>query len=176
MTDNRTPPSPPPPSKQTEQRTGLAIAIAAACALCAPVTMHFEGKRNTAYSDNLPANPVPTACFGHTGPEVRVGTRYTDAQCAGLLQGDLKKHAAGVAACTPGIINRPQVFAATTDFTYNLGVRTYCQSSAARFFAAGRWRDGCNRLALYNRAGGKVLTGLVRRRAADVQLCLQGAG
>lgn len=167
--------SQPPPKKSSEQKAAIAAAVAVACALAAPLAVHFEGKRNVAYSDGLPATPVPTACFGHTGPEVKVGQRYSDAQCANLLQGDLKKHAEGVAACTPGIIDRPQVFAGVTDFTFNLGVGTYCRSSAAKLFAAGRWREGCNRLALYNRAGGRVLTGLVRRRAADVALCLKGA-
>jgi lysozyme len=172
MTD---PTGPPAPKKATERKTAIAAAIAVACALAVPLTAQFEGKKNVAYSDRLPTIPVPTACFGHTGPEVKVGQRYSDAQCSALLQGDLKKHAEGVAACTPGIIDRPQVFAGVTDFTFNLGVRTYCQSTAAKLFAAGKWRDGCNRLALYNRAGGRVVTGLVRRRAADVALCLKGA-
>ncbi|MEA3002187.1 MAG: lysozyme [Sphingomonadales bacterium] len=156
--------------------SALAAAIAAACALAAPLTMGFEGKRNVAYLDRLPRRPVPTTCFGHTGPEVKVGRRYSDRQCSVLLEGDLSREAVGVYRCgPPALAARPLVWAALTDLAHNIGVAGVCRSSAMWRFQTGRWREGCGRIALFDKAGGRVLPGLVRRRAREVALCLKGA-
>lgn len=155
----------------------LAAAAASACALAAPLAIRFEGKSNVAYADRIASRPVPTTCFGHTGPEVKVGRRYSDRACDVLLEGDLSREAVGVYRCGPAALaQRPQVWAALTDLAHNIGVAATCRSSAMRWFEAGRWRDGCGRIALFDKAGGKVRRGLVRRRAREVALCVRGAG
>ncbi|MDB5691500.1 MAG: hypothetical protein JWO81_563 [Alphaproteobacteria bacterium] len=156
--------------------SALVAAAAAACALAAPLTMSFEGKRNVAYLDRLPRRPTPTTCFGHTGPEVKVGRLASDRQCAVLLEGDMRREAVGVYRCgPPALAGRPQIWAALTDLAHNIGVAATCRSSAMARFQAGRWREGCGRIALFDKAGGRVLPGLIRRRAAEVALCLKGA-
>jgi lysozyme len=40
-----------------------------------------------------------------------------------------------------------------------------------REYNAGNTAEACARLELYNKAGGRVLRGLVRRRAAERELC-----
>jgi lysozyme len=174
--------APSPASLQGQQKKrlsgpALAAAVASACALAAPLAMQFEGKRNVAYADRLASRPVPTTCFGHTGPEVRVGRRYGDGECAALLEGDLGKEAAGVYRCGPAALaERPLVWAALTDLAHNIGVGAVCRSSAMARFRAGRWREGCGRIGLFDKAGGQVRRGLVRRRASETVLCLKEAG
>jgi lysozyme len=136
--------------------------------------MQSEGKRNVGYADRIASRPIPTICYGHTGPEVRVGVRVSDSQCAGHLQADLRQHAAGAVQCAPRIAERIHVLAAVADFTFNLGVRSFCQSSAARLFNAGDFAGGCRALGRYIYAGGQVRAGLVTRRRHDINLCLTG--
>jgi lysozyme len=150
---------------------GVAALIVAACAIAAPVVMSFEGKRNATYLDPI---KIPTACFGHTGSDVRMGQLRTDAECAALLNADLRKHAEGVIQCTPTI--QGPVLAAATSLAFNIGVNAYCASTAARRFNSGDLRGGCEALGRFQSAGGRKLPGLVRRRAAEIQLCMTGVG
>jgi lysozyme len=62
--------------------------------------------------------------------------------------------------------------AALTDACYNLG-RAGCRKILDRV-AAGNVRAGCDSLLRYDKAAGKVLPGLVKRRAAERELCLAG--
>ena len=169
--------NPSPPVPRRLKGSALAAAAASACALAAPLAMRFEGKRNVAYADRIASRPVPTTCFGHTGPEVKVGRRYSDRECAVLLDGDLSREAVGVYRCgPPALAARPEVWAALTDLAHNIGIAATCRSSAMWWFQTGHWREGCGRIALFDKAGGKVRRGLVRRRAREVALCLKGAG
>lgn len=162
----------------TPQRSGkpLAAAIALACAIAAPVVSHWEGKRNKAYLDRLPTQAVWTICYGSTGPDVTSGMAKTDAECRAMLARDLPKYAAEVAKCTPEIFDRPKVAAAAISLSWNIGANAYCKSTASKRFRAGDYRGGCEALGWFNRSGGRVIQGLVNRRAAEVKLCLQGVG
>lgn len=151
----------------------LAAAIAVACAIAAPVVVNFEGTVHRPYLDPV---QILTACSGHTGPELKLGQKFTPEQCGEMLDADLRKHAEGVARCTPMIFEKPKVAAAITSFTYNVGESAYCKSTAARHFRAGNYRAGCEAISKYVYAGGKKLKGLVRRRQAEVKMCLEGIG
>lgn len=171
---------------QTNRKAGpIAAAIVAAIAIVAPLTMTSEGKKNVAYSDRISGTHPATSCFGHTGREVRVGVRYTDAQCEVQLSGDMTRHAQGVYDCTPQIADNIRAFAAATDLAFNLGVHAYCHSTAARRFALRDWAGGCDalgsyftvngrRVSGYIKAGGQVRAGLVTRRDRERRLCLTG--
>ncbi len=47
---------------------------------------------------------------------------------------------------------------------FNFGVGSWCRSTAASDIRARRWGDACDTLTAFNRAGGKVVPGLVNRR------------
>lgn len=147
----------------------LVALIAAAAALSMPLVAKWEGKRNEPYRDVV---NVLTVCYGSTkGVQAR---RYSDAECRALLAEDWWTHAEGVARCTPEITENARVLAAASSLAFNIGVSAYCKSTAARKFRAGDFRGGCEALGLFNRAGGKVLRGLERRRGEEVQMCLEG--
>lgn len=77
----------------------------------------------------------------------------------------------GVKRCVQAPMNDAQE-AAFGDLAYNIGVTAFCRSSIVRDFNHGDTISSCNRIRLYNRAAGKVLPGLVARRAAESELCL----
>jgi len=165
-----------------------AAAASMALGLATSALQTDEGKRNTGYFD--PAR-IPTDCFGHTGPDVVVGKRKTDAQCADQLQHDTDQHMKGVLRCTPSLAGHPYQLAAATRLTFNIGVPAYCGSTAARKFKAGDWHGACDAFLPWHNitvskpiaanctrraTGGYLcaLPGLVSRRARERAMCLTG--
>ena len=142
--------------------------IAAAMLLAVPIVAKWEGKRNDPYLDIV---SVPTVCYGETRVKMR---RYSDAECTAMLHEAVKGFAEPVARCTPAIANRPYQLAAATSLAYNVGIGAYCRSTADRRFDAGDFKGGCAALKFWNRAGGRVVQGLVNRRADEYRLCMTG--
>jgi GH24 family phage-related lysozyme (muramidase) len=75
------------------------------------------------------------------------------------------------------------VQASMLDLSYNVGIGAACKSTAARRMTERKWRDACHAMTLYNRAGGKVIDGLKKRREygdgqriGELELCLAGLG
>ena len=115
----------------------------------------------TAYKDSV---GIPTIGYGHT-KGVKLGQKITQAQANEYLRQDVASAEKAVSKYKYSY-NQNQ-FDALVSFTFNCGAgnlkkitnsgtRTLAQISA--------------RLPNYNKAGGKVLTGLVRRRAAEKKL------
>lgn len=154
---------------QANQRLLGGIA-AAVLALAGAIVVKYEGDPVVAYLDRLPANPTPTACQGHTGPDVEVGKAYSAAQCASWRREDLVKAARGVESCVHAPMGIPQE-AAYVDLAYNIGVAAFCRSSVARLANAGDRAGSCAAIELYVYAGGKKLPGLSKRRADDRAMC-----
>lgn len=150
---------------------GLAASSVLALMMAVAALKPDEGKRNVDYLDMV---KVPTACYGHTGADVRVGRRRTDAECEALLSQDAQVHMAGVLRCTPRLVDRPNQLAAATRLTFNIGVAGYCRSTIARRFNAGQWRPGCDAFLAWNKAGGRLVRGLVLRRERERAMCIVG--
>lgn len=145
------------------------VGVAAAVMLVATVSQ-FEGAHNVGYTDPV---GIPTKCFGDTH-DVKVGHYYTDEECLASLHTQLAAHAEGVLRCTPRLKGHDNQLTAAVSFAYNVGVGAYCKSSVARRFNAGDWRGACAEMSKWTKAGGKVLPGLIRRRAAERALCEKG--
>lgn len=64
--------------------------------------------------------------------------------------------------------------AALYDFTYNLGIGNLSASTLLRKLNAGDYEGAAQEFAKWNRAGGVVLAGLVRRRAAEAEMFERG--
>ncbi len=151
-------------------RAKLAAKIgAAATALAVPLVMLYEGTVLQSYRDPI---GIVTACVGHTGPELRMGQRYTRQQCEDMLYGDLLKHAQAL-----DCIKRPMTDgqkAAFVSFAFNVGNKASCDSTLARKANAGDMPGACAELSRWTWAGGRELPGLVKRRAAERELCERG--
>ena len=141
--------------------------VAAVLALAAGIVAHFEGLRHDPYKDVI---GVLTVCYGHThGVEDRT---YTQAECDALMQGDLAQADAAVRRCIPEAPG--PVEAALVSATYNIGPRVVCGSTIQKRAQAGDWKGVCDGLLAWKYAGGKVSPGLLNRRSAERDLCLQG--
>lgn len=121
----------------------------------------FEGCHLTAYKDPV---GIPTIGYGHT-KGVKLGQKITQAQADEFLKQDVSSAEKAVSKYKYNY-NQNQ-FDALVSFTYNCGAgnlktitangtRTLAQISA--------------RIPNYNKASGKVLAGLTRRRAAEKAL------
>lgn len=131
----------------------------------------FEGLRTRAYLDVV---GVPTVCFGETRG-VKLGDSYTVDQCKAMLGDALVEFEAGMRACLTAPDRIPdKSYVAFLSLAYNIGNGAFCRSSVARHANAGNLREACNRMLAFNKAGGKVIQGLVKRREAERKLCLQG--
>lgn len=145
---------------------GASALIAAALSLAVPVVETFEGLRTRPYRDPV---GVATVCYGQTGVEMRP---YTPEECRAMLNRAItQRYGPEVLKCTPGIGDYPGAFAAAISLAYNIGSSAYCRSTAARKFQQGELKAGCDAFALWVKAGGRVLPGLVNRREAEIEMC-----
>lgn len=155
----------------------LGAGAIAALAMAVIALKPDEGKRNVSYRDIA---GIPTSCYGHTGPDVRVGQYRTDAQCEALLKKDAETHMRGVLRCTPGLADRPHQLAAATRLAFNIGTSAYCRSTIARRFNAGAWRAACDGFTAWRfaRVNGRMVEvrGLKLRRERERAACLTGLG
>lgn len=142
---------------------------AGATALAIPLVMLYEGTVLQSYRDPI---GIVTACVGHTGPELRMGQRYTRQQCEDMLYGDLLKHAQALDCIKQPMTDGQK--AAFVSFAFNVGNKALCDSTLARKANAGDMAGACAELSRWTRAGGRELPGLVKRRAAERELCERG--
>lgn len=126
----------------------------------------FEGCVLKVYLD---AVGVPTCGYGHTAGLTRamVGTPITQAQAEAYLKADLAKFEKAVDAL--GLNLNQNQHDALTSFAFNCGVgnlKKLCEGRTLPQIA--------DKMLAYNKAGGKVLAGLTRRREAERTLFLMG--
>jgi lysozyme len=128
----------------------------------------WEGYSAIAYRDIV---GVLTICYGET-KNVRAGQRATKAECDARLVRSLVEHEDGMLRCVRRAMPA-SVHAAALSLTYNIGVGAWCRSTAARLVDAGAFKAACEAMTRFNRAGGRVLRGLVNRREAEFALCVR---
>lgn len=90
-------------------------------------------------------------------------------QADDLLAQDLAKFESGVNGAISGAITQNQLDAMVC-LAYNIGVSAFSGSTLARKFNAGDLIGAYNQFARWDKAGGKVLKGLQRRRAEEAAL------
>ena len=134
----------------------------------------FEGWRANAYL--CPAK-VWTIGYGHTSaaghPKVTKGMSISKAQGEEILKNDLGKYERGVVNAigqnAMARVNENQ-FSACVSLCYNIGPGAFKKSSVAKRIRAGEMDKAAANFLLWNKADGKVLKGLVRRREAEKAL------
>lgn len=126
----------------------------------------YEGCRLKAYK--CPAG-VWTIGYGHTTGVVE-GQAITQAQAEQYLKEDMVKYEGYVKKYVPLALNQNQ-FDALVSFTYNCGA-----GNLKKLVNNRNHEQIANALPLYNKAKGKVLNGLVKRRAEEKALFLTPCG
>lgn len=128
----------------------------------------FEGLRLQAYL--CPAG-VWTIGYGHT-KDVKPGDRINEARAVELLREDCADAEQDVEKYVEVPLNQNQ-FDALVSFTFNLGGGALRDSTLRRVLNQGLYRDAADEMLRWNKAKGKVLPGLARRREAERYLFLQ---
>ena len=135
------------------------------------LTKQFEGCELKAYQDQV---GVWTIGYGHTGTDVKKGLTITEEQASILLAADVAWAVTCVNKSVKVAINQNQ-FDALVDFVFNLGCANLGQSTLLRLLNEGQYSDAAKEFLRWNRAGGKVVAGLTRRRQAEMDLFNQPA-
>lgn len=126
----------------------------------------YEGCRLTAYKA-LPTEVFYTIGYGHYGADVKRGMIITQQQAEEYLKRDLNKFESIVNSCYLSL-NQNQ-FDALVSFAYNCGGANLKQLVKNRTLS-----QIADAMLLYNRANGKTLTGLMKRREEERKLFLSG--
>lgn len=133
----------------------------------------FEGKRLYAYDDGV---GVWTIGFGTikypNGVRVKKGDVCTEKQAEEYLQNDLVKFEAAINKLVKVHLTQNQ-FDALASFTYNLGETNLANSTLLKKLNKGDYKGAADQFLVWNKAGGKVMKGLVRRREAERALFLK---
>lgn len=93
----------------------------------------------------------------------------TVAQAETLLRGDLMDTCRDIESAVRVPLNDNQ-FAALVSFTFNLGIGNLRKSTLLRLVNAGDFAGAAQEFKKWNRAGGRVMRGLTRRREAEATL------
>lgn len=135
--------------------------------IAADLCRKFEGLYLTAYT--CPAG-VWTVGFGATGSEIGPGVVWTRAQAEERLYDDLRRFQGAVLRLCPVLATDERRQAAILDFVFNLGPGRLQAATLRRAVLAQDWDWAKAELRKWNRAGGRVLRGLVLRREAEASL------
>ena len=132
----------------------------------------FEGCKLTAYQDSV---GVWTIGYGWTQPvdgkPIRAGMTIKQETAERLLKTGLVSYESDVSRLVKVGLSQGQ-FDALVSFTYNLGARSLSTSTLLRKLNAGDYAGAADEFLRWNKAGGKVLNGLTRRREAERALFL----
>ena len=130
----------------------------------------MEGIRLTSYQD---VGGVWTIGYGHTAT-ARPGQTITEAEAEALLRSDLAQAERTVSNLTTVDLSDGQ-FGALVSFVYNVGAGAFRQSTLLKKLNAGNYDAVPAELARWNKVKGKVVRGLVNRRAAEAGLWARDA-
>ena len=125
----------------------------------------FEGKKQVAYQD--PAG-VWTIGYGHT-KGVEKGQLCIEKTCDKFLREDLEEVEEYIDRLVKVELNQNQ-FDALVAWTFNLGPGNLKESTMLRKLNYGDYESVPEEMRRWNKAGGEVLNGLVRRRDAEANL------
>jgi lysozyme len=152
-------------------RPGKASKAVTWIAACTALTGAFEGCNLQAKVDTIGTGHPVTWCHGETIGAVAVGQRFTPAECDAMLAARLPQYWNAIEPCIH-VETSDNEKIAYTSASYNIGSGAFCNSAMARKLNAGDHAGACDALMLYTHANGRVVRGLVNRRAAERKICL----
>ncbi|QPL10906.1 endolysin [Pectobacterium phage Possum] len=136
------------------------------------VTKYFESLKLKAYPDPATGGKPWTIAYGHTGPDVYSGLVINETMAEKLLDLDLAKAEAQVNKYAHDLTQGQ--FDCLVDMVFNMGsgfIRPdNIKGDFDDFLVSGNKAEMRKRIPQFRMAAGKVMKGLVRRRAANVAL------
>jgi GH24 family phage-related lysozyme (muramidase) len=144
---------------------------------CIALIQQFEGCAKKQADGSFIAYPDPgtggdpwTIGWGTTGADVKQGSVWTQQQCDDRLTSDITSFAAKVSAVIGAAQTSQHQFDALVSFAYNVGVGNLSSSTLLKLHKAGDFAGAAQQFGRWNKAAGKVLPGLTKRRAAEAAL------
>ena len=133
----------------------------------------FEGFSSSAY---LCAAKIPTIGWGNTfyadGTKVKLGDQISKTDALKLLEVIANRDFADKIFPYIKVKVTQNQFDAMVSLAYNIGVGNFSKSTLLKKVNAGDFVGASNEFLRWNKAGGKVLLGLTRRREREKQLFL----
>tara|TARA_R100001463_G_scaffold16126_3_gene41949 strand:- start:1140 stop:1577 length:438 start_codon:yes stop_codon:yes gene_type:complete len=126
---------------------------------------HFEGCRLEAYED---AVGVPTIAYGRI-KDVKMGDSCTQAQAEAWLDKELHEYEGYINDAVTVALTQNQ-FDSLVSWVYNLGPSNLKSSTMLKVLNKEQYADVPKQIQRWNKAGGKVLEGLTKRRNAEALL------
>lgn len=132
----------------------------------------FEGCKLTAYPDPGSGGDPWTIGYGSTGPGIKRGVTWTQAQADARLEGDVRYFADGVRGLLAGAPTTDNQLGAMTSLAYNIGISAFANSTLLKRHRAGDHAGAAQQFLQWVNAGGKRMQGLVNRREAERRVYL----
>lgn len=129
----------------------------------------FEGCKLQSYRDIV---GVWTVGFGHTGSDVHPDMTISQPMADDMLARDVARFEEGVLKAVKVPINQNQ-FDALVCFSYNVGVQAFSNSTLLRLLNERKYDLAAMQFRRWDKAGGRVVYGLTRRRAAERNLFMK---
>jgi len=127
-----------------------------------------EGYEGNAYQDIV---GIWTIGFGTT-EGVRPNQTITPVAALQRKLTDVQKFEGALKQCVTVPLSQNE-YDAYISLAYNIGSGAFCNSTLVRLLNQGQYDMACQQILRWNRAGGKVVQGLVNRRQAEYKLCIQ---
>ena len=134
------------------------------------IIRQFEGCRLTAYPDPSSGGYPWTIGYGHTGPDVWKGKSITQEEAVDLLVRDLVRFEKYLENSLKDAPTTENQFSAMLSLSYNIGPGNLQKSSVFKNHIAQKYTAAAASFLLWNKASGRVLGGLTRRRIAEARL------
>lgn len=138
---------------------------------CVESLKQSEGLCLTAYPDpgSRDGNPW-TIGYGSTGPDIRKGMVWTKEQAHPRFVADIRRFEDQVEKALQGAATSQKQFDALVHFAYNIGVGALSKSTLLRLHKAGHFDAAAAEFAKWNKNDGRVMPGLVKRRAIEAAI------
>ena len=129
----------------------------------------FEGCVLKVYLDAI---GLPTIGYGHLIKPGESFTKITQKEAEDLLKSDAQIFVDGVNKLLEVNVTQNQ-FDALVSIAFNIGLGNLKSSTLLRLINAGDYKGAADQFPRWNKAGGKVLNGLTKRRNAERDLFLK---
>lgn len=138
----------------------------------------FEGYAKRLPNGDCQAYPDPgtkgspwTIGWGSTGPNIDSSTIWVLAQAQTALDAHLLYFTTALLKLSPSLIKAPdKKLAALISFVYNCGLGNYRISTLKRRVDVGDWSSAATEILKWNKASGRIMAGLTKRRTAEAML------
>lgn len=130
----------------------------------------YEGFSDQAY---IPVEgDVPTIGFGST-EGVQLGDKISVPEALERLRRDVGDAESAIGRCVKVPLSQGE-YDAFASLAFNIGSNAFCTSTLVKRLNAGDYDGACEEIRRWVYAGGQKLEGLVNRREAEYQMCMEG--